>query len=174
MSTAKFSFLLAIAIAARSAAAQAPQDRDPPFQIQVDVAGKTPKERGNEQWAEIRSRNFVIAGDADEKHLRMAASELELFRQDFAGWFPGAKRISSVATRVLVFRDRESSYFQPGVDLNYIVLGAGEKLSRDILREYTRTLIRDSTSPLPRQRRCCSESRQEVYILSRFHQTARD
>jgi tetratricopeptide (TPR) repeat protein len=143
--------------------AQTPQDNEPKVNIQVDVIGRTQKQKLKEQWGEVRSENFVVAGDADESDLKRAASELELFRLSFSNWFPKAAQTSSVPTRVIMFRDRQllktfrpnsdapsdSSYFQASPDLNYLVLGPGEKLTRDVLREYARTLLRDSVSPLP-------------------------
>ena len=150
-------------VAAAQTSAQTSQKDDPQFQIQVDVTGKALKEKRKDQWGEVRTKNFVIAGDADEKDLHTAASELELFRADFASMFPRAKETSSIPTRVIVFRDRQSlrsyrpqsdsasaeSYLQVKPDLNYLVLGAGEKLSPDIMREYARLLMRDSMSPVP-------------------------
>ena len=143
--------------------AQTPQEKDPQFQIEVDVTGKAPQEKTRDQWGEIRSGNFVVTGDADEKDLRTTASELELFRADFARLFPRAKEPSTVATRVIVFRDRQSlrvyrpsgdvpsadPYFRASPELNYIVLSAGEKPSVAIMREYARLLMRDSINPVP-------------------------
>jgi len=156
--------VVALLVGGRSSAQtqQLPQNRDPQFQIEVDVTGKLQKEKRKDQWGELRSTNFVVAGDADDNDLRTAASELEKFRADFARLFPRAKAPSSVATRVIVFRDDDSlrsfrpegpassqSYFQPDRDLNHVVLHAGDKLSPDILREYTRVLMRDSITPVP-------------------------
>src|SRR5262245_42015127 len=36
---------------------------------------------------------------------------------------------------------------QPGPDVNYVVLSAGQKLSRDLIRAYVPLLMRDSLSP---------------------------
>jgi tetratricopeptide (TPR) repeat protein len=142
---------------------QAQQNQDPQFQIQIDVTGKTGKVKSADQWGELRSKNFVVVGDADEKDLKTTASELELFRSDFAGLFPRGAQTSSVPTRIVVFRDRKSlrtyrppsdepseeAYFTEGVELNHIVMAAGEKPSRAIMRGYSRVLLRDSISPVP-------------------------
>jgi tetratricopeptide (TPR) repeat protein len=158
----RFCVLIALVLAAGSTSAQTPQDRDPQFQIQVDVTGKVQKEKRKDQWGEVRSKNFVVAGDADDKDLQTAASELEQFRSDFARLFPRANATSSVATRVIVFRDRQSlrahrpqgddasePYFQGATDINYIVLSAGDKLSGNVVRGYARALMRDSLSTVP-------------------------
>jgi tetratricopeptide (TPR) repeat protein len=146
-----------------AASPQAGQNQDPQFQIQIDVTGKTGKVKSKDQWGELRSKNFVVVGDADEQDLKTSASELELFRLNFAELFPRAAQTSSVPTRVVVFRDRrslrtyrppgdepsEESYFSEGVALNHIVMPAGEKPSRAIMRAYSRVLLRDSISPVP-------------------------
>jgi tetratricopeptide (TPR) repeat protein len=157
-------FLTALAIIiSSSTSAQAQQNGDPQFQIQVDVTGKVLKEKRKDQWGELRSKNFIVAGDADEKDLRAAASELELFRAEFAQMFSRANGTSSVATRVIIFRDRDAlrlyrpsgndtstdAYLQAKSDLNYLVMSAGEKLSRDIMHDLARLLMRDSITPLP-------------------------
>jgi len=139
-------------------------DKNPQLRIEIDVTGKALK-KNKEDWIELRSKNFLVVGDADEGDLRMAASELELFRDRFAQLFPRAKQLSSVTTRVVVFRDGsllrqlspvsddkpsgDRGYIRPAKDINYIAVKAGEQLSTDIIREYIRMLSRDSISPVP-------------------------
>jgi len=124
------------------------QERQEPFRVEVDVIGKAIRNRG--AWAEIQTRNYLVTGDASEKDLRLAASELELFRSQFAALFPRAQGPSSVPTRVVVMRDSNGgSLLQIGPDLNYILLSAGQKLPASLLRSYVPLLIRDSMIPVP-------------------------
>ena len=140
---------------------QETQEKDPQTRIEIDVTGKLPKSKDN--WVEISSKNFVAAGNADPDELKLALSELEQFRSDFAALFPRASAPSSIPTRIIVFRDRDflrlfrpqsdaissDSYFQPAHDVNYVVLHAGDKLSSDILRQYAISLMHDSLGPVP-------------------------
>jgi tetratricopeptide (TPR) repeat protein len=127
--------------------AQQDRPQEPTLQIQVDVVGRVVRSKGT--WAEIQTRNFLVTGDAAESDLRLAASELELFRSQFAELIPRAKDVSSVPTRVLVMRDAGvGELLQPGPDVNYVVLSAGQKLPRDVIRAYVPLLMRDGLSPI--------------------------
>ena len=111
-----------------------------------------------DRWVRIQSKNFQLVGSADEKSMQRVATRLEQFRHVFAQLFPQMKFSSPIPTRVVVFKDKESfdrfkpvewaaGYFQPGEDVNYIVLptiaGETENYST-IFHEYTHFLIDNS------------------------------
>jgi len=154
-----------------SVSAQDPQPVDSKIQIQVDVNGRAiddstaARTKKKTDWIELRSRNFVVVGDANLDDIRLAASEAELFRDRFAQLFPRAKELSSVPTRIVVFRDKQSlkqfgpldeagassdqPYFRQNSDINYLVLTSGNHLSHDIMRGLVREFVRDSINPVP-------------------------
>lgn len=147
----------------RTGASQEPgQQQEPGVRIEVDVVLSVPNKK-KEDWIELRSSNFLALGDADEKDLRLAASELELFRSQFAQYFPRAKGTSSVPVKLVVLRDRKTAgqfrpagdddsdkgYVKPGTDVYYIVMQSGEKLSSEMIRGYVQLLSRDGINPIP-------------------------
>lgn len=93
-----------------------------------------------EEWMSVRSKNFLLIGNASEKDIRKAATRLEQFRDVFTKLFPKVKINSVAPTRVIVFKNRTAfkpfmpayqdkinevaGYFQPGQDVNHIVLTA--------------------------------------------------
>lgn len=109
-------------------------------------------------WRRVQSKNFQLVGDADEAGLRRTAAKLEQFRYVFAQLFPRMKFNSPIPTRVIVFRDKKTfdrfkpiewaaGFFQPGEDVNYIVLSAegGEAGNfHTIFHEYTHFLVDNS------------------------------
>ncbi len=89
-------------------------------------------------WTSIRSKNYLVIGNASEGDLRTTAVQLERFRDVFIKQFKGAALNSPVPTTVIVFKSDSSfgpykpifkgrradiaAYFQPGFDVNYISL----------------------------------------------------
>jgi Flp pilus assembly protein TadD len=106
-------------------------------------------------WLRVQTKNFQLIGNAPENDLRRVATKFEQFRFVFAQLFPQMNFNSPIPTRVFVFRDDKSfkpfssiewaaGYFQPGDDINYIVLSTeGEKEApyHVIFHEYTHFLI---------------------------------
>jgi hypothetical protein len=137
--------------------------QEPEFRVRVDVTTLAPKD---ERWIELRSKNFLVVGNDSEERIRKVAADLELFRDQFASFFPRAKAVSSVPTTVVVFRNGETfrpyrrvrseaqdgedkdGYFQAGTDLNYLVLSDNAP-NRSIIREYVRSLMPDSMGRVP-------------------------
>lgn len=96
-------------------------------------------------WTAVRSKNFLLIGDANEKDIRAVAIGLEQFRFAIRQIYPGLKLPDAVGTRVMVFRDAASyhdfkpkrtdgtlddtvaGFFVPGDDVNYITLSAGDR-----------------------------------------------
>ena len=111
-----------------------------------------------DDWLRLQSKNFQLVGNASEKDLRRVATKLEQFRQVFTQLFPRMNFNSPIPTRVVVFRDKKAfdqfktiewaaGYFQPGEDINHIVLNAegsdGQNYTT-IFHEYTHFLIDNS------------------------------
>src|SRR5688500_3119969 len=99
------------------------------------AAANAPAAAQSAGWLRIQSKNFQLVGDADERKLRETATRLEQFRHVFTQLFPEMKFNSPIPTRVVVFKDKKTfdrfktvewaaGFFQPGDDVNYIVLTA--------------------------------------------------
>jgi tetratricopeptide (TPR) repeat protein len=111
-------------------------------------------------WTSVRSKNFLLVGNASEKDIRQVATRLEQFRDAFSRLFTGAKFNSPIPTTVVVFKsdssykpfkpvvdgrvDDVAGYFQPGEDVNYITL-TSERREEDpfavIYHEYVHQLV---------------------------------
>lgn len=119
-----------------------------------------------DNWTSVRSKNFLLVGNAGEKDIRQVAVRLEQFREVFSRLFSTLNVNSPVPTTVLVFKNDESyrpfklnantaGYFQAGPDVNYITL----ELTRDpnsdrdpftiIFHEYTHLLVRNTSGNVP-------------------------
>ncbi len=116
-------------------------------------------------WINVRSKNFFLIGNANEKEIRQVATKLEQFRETFRLLLPNMKLSSSVQTNVVVFKnasayrpfkpkradgkpdDGIAGYFQSNQDLNYITLSTeGEKADNfeTIFHEYVHFLLDNS------------------------------
>ncbi|MGI8837363.1 MAG: tetratricopeptide repeat protein [Pyrinomonadaceae bacterium] len=117
-----------------------------------------------DHWLSLRSKNFLLVGDTNEKQLRQVGMRLEQFREVFAQLFPRAVHSTLVPTTVIVFKSDESyrpfkpnanvaGYFQSGPDVNYITLTTELSGSQDpftvIFHEYTHLLINNTTPNVP-------------------------
>src|SRR6185295_18658062 len=87
-------------------------------------------------WISVRSKNFQLLGNANEKDIRQVGIRLEQFREVFSRLFTSMNVNSPIPTTVIVFKNDESyrpfkpnantsGYFQPGPDVNYITLRLG-------------------------------------------------
>ena len=114
-----------------------------------------------EAWTSVRSKNFLLVGNASEKEIRQVGARLEQFRDVFTRLFPNAQFTSPVPTTVVVFKSDASykpfkpvvegkpsdvaGYFQPGEDVNYITLtterGGVEGPFRTIYHEYVHQFV---------------------------------
>jgi FimV-like protein len=119
-----------------------------------------------DKWMSVRSKNFLVVGNAAEKDLRQVGVRLEQFREVFSRLFTTLKVDSPVPTTVIVFKNDDSyrplklsantaGYFQPGPDVNYITLKLTSKVNSQqdsftiILHEYTHLLVRNTTGSVP-------------------------
>ena len=117
-------------------------------------------------WTSVRSKNFLLIGNASEKDIRRVGTRLEQFREVFSRLFTNMNVNSPVPTTVVVFKNDESyrpfkpnantaGYFQPGQDVNYITLKLGNDLRGEqdpftiIFHEYTHLLIKNTSGNVP-------------------------
>jgi len=119
-----------------------------------------------DKWTSVRSKNFLLLGNASEKDIRQVGVRLEQFREVFSRLFTSFKVDSPVPTTVIVFKNDESyrpfklnantaGSFQPGPDVNYITLQLTSDLNSQqdpfgiILHEYTHLLVRNTSGNVP-------------------------
>jgi tetratricopeptide (TPR) repeat protein len=115
-------------------------------------------------WTSVKSKNFLLIGNASEKDIKQVALKLEQFRDVFSRLFPRLKVNSLVPTTVVVFKNDNSyrpfkisattaGYFQPGPDVNYITLSAEARWEQDpfdvIFHEYTHLLVANTLADAP-------------------------
>jgi tetratricopeptide (TPR) repeat protein len=119
-------------------------------------------------WTEVRSRNFLVVGNAGEREMREVATRLEQFRLSLARLFIVNNFASTVPTTVLVFKTDSSyepfkplyqgrpalisGFFQPGRDMNYITLSVeslGETPYRTIFHEYVHLMVDNQLRGVP-------------------------
>lgn len=116
-----------------------------------------------DKWINVRSKNFVLVGNADEKEIKQIATRLEQFRYVFTRLLTKTNFSSSIPTTVVVFKDFDTyrkfgppntgGYFQPGPDMNYIALPARIDEANDpfetIYHEYVHLLVKDNVKNMP-------------------------
>ena len=121
-----------------------------------------------ETWLSVRSKNFLLIGNAGEKEIRKVGVRLEQFRDVFSRIFTRSKANSAIPITVIVFKDDNaykpykpiyqgkpaavSGYFQPAEDVNYITLTAEFREINPyavIFHEYVHALTSDNAKPLP-------------------------
>jgi tetratricopeptide (TPR) repeat protein len=119
-----------------------------------------------ENWISVRSKNFLLVGNAGEKDIRAVGIRLEQFREVFSRLFTTLNVNSPIPTTVVVFKSDDSyrpfklnqntaGYFQPGPDVNYITLTLARDLqgAQDpftiIFHEYTHLLVSNTSENVP-------------------------
>ena len=114
-------------------------------------------------WTSVRSKNFFLVGNANEKEIRQVATRLEQFRDVFSRLFPRLSFTSPVPTTVIVFKSDSSykpfkpladgktvavaGYFQAGRNQNYITLtteNRAEDRYSTIFHEYVHLLVNNT------------------------------
>ena len=121
------------------------------------IGGIVSSATAKDEWIQVRSKNFLLIGNASERDIRNVAEHLERFRSALSKLFNGADLSSPIATNVIVFRDEASympykplrrdgkidasvqGYFRSGADVNYITVTVGrgeEETYRTIFHEY--------------------------------------
>lgn len=113
-------------------------------------------------WVSVRTKNFLLVGNASEKDIKLVGVKLEQFREVFTRFFPKINFKTPVPTTVMVFknassyapfkiREQSSGHFQPGPDVNYIALTAdikGDGFSV-IFHEFTHLLVNNNFKNAP-------------------------
>jgi tetratricopeptide (TPR) repeat protein len=117
-----------------------------------------------DSWLSVRSKNFFLVGNVNERDLKQVAVKLEQFREVFTRLFTKTKINSPVPTTVVVFKNENSyrpfkpgansaGYFQPGFDVNYIALTTevnGEQNPFNIIfHEYIHLLVNNNVENPP-------------------------
>ena len=117
-------------------------------------------------WTSVRSKNFLLVGNANEKDIRQVGVRLEQFREVFSRLFTNLNVNSPVPTTVVVFKNDESyrpfkpnantaGYFQSGPDVNYITLELSSDSNSEqdpfaiIFHEYTHLLVSNTSGNVP-------------------------
>ena len=115
-------------------------------------------------WVSVRTKNFFMVGNANEKDIRKVGLKLEQFREVFTRLFPKLKFNTPVPTTVVVFKSDSSfapfkplantaGYFQHGEDVNYIALTTEVRGQQDpfnvIFHEYTHLLVDNTFESAP-------------------------
>jgi hypothetical protein len=113
------------------------------------------------RWSAVRTANFNIYGDADEKELQAAGARLEGFRQVIRQLSPEIKLEGGVQTNVIVFRNAASyapykprradgspdnavaGYFLAGDNANFITFVTGDRSEpfTTVFHEYLHFLL---------------------------------
>lgn len=117
-----------------------------------------------DNWVSVRTKNFLLVGNAEEKSIKNVGLKLEQFREVFTYLFPTLKFNTPVPTTVVVFKS-DSAYgpfkpkpnvaghFQPGPDVNYIALSTEVRGEQDpysiIFHEYTHLLVENTFENAP-------------------------
>ena len=95
-----------------------------------------------DNWVSVRTKNFLLVGNADEKSIKQVGLKLEQFREVFTYLFPAMKFNTPVPTTVVVFKNdnaygpfkpkpNTAGHFQPGTDVNYIALSTEVRGEQD-------------------------------------------
>ena len=128
------------------------------------IALTPPLVSAKDNWISVRSKNFLLIGNANEKQIKQVAGRLEQFREVFSHLFPKAVLSTSVPTTVVVFKNDNSyapfkpnsntaGYFQPGDDVNYITLTTETRGQQDpfdvIFHEYTHLMVNSTLGNVP-------------------------
>ena len=115
-------------------------------------------------WVSVRTKNFLMLGNASEKEIKNVGLKLEQFREAFTHIFPNVRFNTPVPTTVIVFKNDSSyasfkpspnlaGYFQPGQDVNYITLTTETRGEQDpfsvIFHEYTHLLVNNTFTNAP-------------------------
>ncbi len=131
----------------------------------VLLTGSTPAS-AKDTWISVRSKNFQLVGNANEKAIRQVGVRLEQFREVFSRLFTAMNVNSPIPTTVIVFKSDQSyrpfkpnantaGYFQPGADVNYITLRLGGDINSEqdafniIFHEYTHLLVKNTSGSVP-------------------------
>lgn len=121
------------------------------------------------QWTSVKSKNFLLVGNADPVEIRKVAARLEQFREAFTRLLPIEHFDSSVPTTVMVFQSEAAykpfeplyegkpagvaGFFQSSPDVDYITLAVDRRGARSAdslaFHEYVHLLVRNNFRNAP-------------------------
>jgi tetratricopeptide (TPR) repeat protein len=121
------------------------------------------------QWTKVKSKNFLLVGNADPVEIRKVAARLEQFREAFTRLLPIEHFDSSVPTTVMVFQSDDAykpfeplydgkpagvaGFFQSNPDVDYITLSVDRRGARSAeavaFHEYVHLLVRNNFRNAP-------------------------
>src|SRR3989442_2062706 len=85
--------------------------------------------QAKDNWTSVRSKTFLLVGNASEKEMRQVATRPEQFRDVFTRLFSGARFTSPVPTTVIVFKSMNSyKPFNPGNNAGYFQKGHASRV----------------------------------------------
>jgi tetratricopeptide (TPR) repeat protein len=117
-----------------------------------------------DDWVSVRSRNFLLVGNASEKQIRQVGIRLEQFRAAVARLFGKAELDSHSPTTVIIFKSHESyrpfkakpnsaGFFQSNSHINYITLTTEVRGDQNpytvVFHEYTHLLVNSINANMP-------------------------
>jgi len=118
-----------------------------------------------DKWLSVRSKNFLLVGNASESAIRRVGRDLEEFRAGFGTLFPAIVQQAPPPITVVVFKDDASfrpfkplyqgkpsnvgGFFQSGPDVNFIALTGNTQTPHVIYHEFVHSLTKDSVSLPP-------------------------
>jgi tetratricopeptide (TPR) repeat protein len=127
------------------------------------------RDRAEDSWTSVQSKNFLLVGNAGEPSVRDVAARLEQFREAFLRLLPVENFDASVPLTVIVFKDDATyrpfeplyagrpagvaGFFQSSPDIDYITLSVDRRhvRSADALafHEYAHLLVRNGFGSAP-------------------------
>jgi len=127
-----------------------------------------PVSSAKETWTRVRSKNFLLVGNAAERDILKVAVRLEQFRDVLTKLLTKSRFDSPVPTTVIVFKSdgaykpfkplyggkpmEVAGYFQSGPDVNYITLTPESRAENPyaiIFHEYTHLLVGNTVTRAP-------------------------
>jgi Tfp pilus assembly protein PilF len=112
-----------------------------------------------DKWLSVRSKSFLLVGNASEADIRKVGRYFEEYRGTFSTLFPKVQQSPSVPTTVIVFKNDESmkpfkaamgaAFFHGGEDINFILATPALASMNNALHEYAHSIARDVTESLP-------------------------
>ena len=115
-----------------------------------------------DDWLQVKSKNFLLIGNASEKDIRKVGTRLEQFRETFRQLFAKTNLTASIPTNVIIFKSSSAytpfkpvrangttdnsvtGFFQAGQDVNYITIsieGEDQRTYQTIFHEYVHFVL---------------------------------
>lgn len=112
-----------------------------------------------DKWLSVRSKNFILVGNATEAEIRKVGRYFEEYRSSFGMLFPKAQQSPTVPTTILVFKNDESlkpyrtaagsAFFHGNEDINFVLVTPALTSMNRALHDYAHLIIREVADSLP-------------------------